>query len=99
MDSAVSDASRGWAQLEAHFELHATLFNRFRNTPPRAVIRMWEKGTNEIGEPLTPYERHALVERHCELFGNWPRDWLQQPESSLDYALHNCSWATPRRSP
>ena len=75
MDGADSGAFVGWAQLEEHFQHHAALINRFRNTPPRAVLRMWEAGTNEIGKPLTPCERHALVERHCELFGSWPEDW------------------------
>jgi hypothetical protein len=23
-------------------------------------------------EPLSRFERNALVERHCELFGTWP---------------------------
>jgi hypothetical protein len=36
------------------------------------VLRMWHDGTNERGEPLTAFEREALVERHCELFGCWP---------------------------
>jgi hypothetical protein len=33
---------------------------------------MWEKGVNEGGTPLSEFEREALVERYCELFGTWP---------------------------
>jgi len=31
-------------------------------------LRMWSKQSNENGEPLTRFERRALIERHCELF-------------------------------
>jgi len=27
---------------------------------------------NEHGIPLSQFERDALIERHCELFGTWP---------------------------
>jgi hypothetical protein len=37
------------------------------------VRRMWKSQTNEHGEPLTQFEREALIERHCELFGMWPQ--------------------------
>jgi hypothetical protein len=33
---------------------------------------MWASRTNEAGEPLSQFERDALVERHCELLGSWP---------------------------
>jgi hypothetical protein len=33
---------------------------------------MWKSQANEKGEPLSQFERDALVERHCELFGGWP---------------------------
>jgi hypothetical protein len=33
---------------------------------------MWETDTNEAGERLSEFEREALVERYCELFGCWP---------------------------
>jgi hypothetical protein len=33
---------------------------------------MWRSQTNERGSPLSKFEREALIERHCELFGTWP---------------------------
>jgi hypothetical protein len=30
--------------------------------------------TNERGEPLSQFEREALIERHCGLFGSWPEE-------------------------
>jgi hypothetical protein len=33
---------------------------------------MWRNQTNEGGNRLTEFEREALIERHCELFGTWP---------------------------
>jgi hypothetical protein len=36
------------------------------------VVRMWRSQTNEAGDRLSKFERDALVERHCELFGTWP---------------------------
>jgi hypothetical protein len=37
-----------------------------------AVLDMWTSQTNEDGERLSQFERDALIERHCELFGTWP---------------------------
>src|SRR5262249_36275510 len=34
-----------------------------------AVPRMWKSQTNEDGKRLSKFERDALIERHCELFG------------------------------
>jgi predicted DNA-binding transcriptional regulator AlpA len=36
------------------------------------VMRLWEGGVNEKGNPFTPLELAALVERWCELFGCLP---------------------------
>jgi hypothetical protein len=33
---------------------------------------MWKSQTNEDGKHLSQFERDALIERHCELFGTWP---------------------------
>jgi hypothetical protein len=33
---------------------------------------MWISEINEHGECLSQFERDALIERHCELFGTWP---------------------------
>jgi hypothetical protein len=62
-----------WAKLELHFAHHAALVNRFRAVGPTAVSRLWQAQKNELGERLSQHEREALIERHCELFGNWPR--------------------------
>jgi hypothetical protein len=61
-----------WAQLQTHFALHKRLVRRFRRCEREAVAHMWRTQSNELGEPLTGFEREALVERHCELFGVWP---------------------------
>jgi hypothetical protein len=34
---------------------------------------MWKSQTNEDGKRLSKFERDALIERHCELFGTWPQ--------------------------
>jgi hypothetical protein len=73
-DPVEEDAAtaRLWALLEEHFQHHALLVNRFRGAGPAEVVRMWTSRTNEAGEPLSQFERDALVERHCELLGGWP---------------------------
>jgi hypothetical protein len=60
-------------RLEAHFRKHAAVVERFRHADGGDTIRMWRRGVNEHGQPLTAFEREALVERHCELFGRWPQ--------------------------
>lgn len=61
-----------WAALEEHFQRHAKLVARFRETDRNAVLIMWESQTNEGGTSLSEFEREALIERYCELFGTWP---------------------------
>ena len=61
------------ARLEAHFRKYAAVIARFRHADRGDVLRMWREGRNERGEPLTAFEREALVERHCQLFGCWPK--------------------------
>jgi hypothetical protein len=61
-----------WAALEDHFQRHAKLMDRFKQAGPDAVRRMWSSQTNEDGNHLSQFERHALIERHCELFGTQP---------------------------
>ena len=63
---------QAWEQLDAHFRLQARVVRRFEHAGAAAVRRMWMTGKNELGEPLSAFEREALVERHCALFGNWP---------------------------
>jgi hypothetical protein len=62
-----------WHTLALHFANHIQQVERFRNLGRGAVRRMWASQTNEGGEPLSQFEREALIERHCELFGVWPR--------------------------
>src|SRR5262245_34614926 len=64
-----------WVALERYFDYHAKLVGRFREAGGDAVCRMWSSQTNEDGKPLSHFERKALVERHCELFGTWPHRW------------------------
>lgn len=61
-----------WAALDRHFEHHVRVVERFRGANREAVLRMWTNQTNEAGKRLTQWERDALIERHCELFGTWP---------------------------
>jgi hypothetical protein len=61
-----------WAQLNRHFEYRTTVMRRFKHADRSAIVRMWDAGVNEFGAPLSAFEREALVERHCELFGCWP---------------------------
>ena len=70
-DRAAATA-RVWTLLDEHFRHHARLVNRFRGAGPAEVVRMWTSRTNEAGEPLSQFDRDALVERHCELLGSWP---------------------------
>jgi hypothetical protein len=62
-----------WEALDRHFCHQAQQLDRFRRAGRGAVRRMWVRQTNERGEPLSPSEREALIERHCELFGTWPQ--------------------------
>ena len=61
-----------WIVLDGHFNYHAKLVHRFRKAGGAAVCRMWNNQVNEDGNPVSQFEREALVERHCELFGTWP---------------------------
>ena len=60
-----------WDVLHCHFEYHAKLIARFKEASRVAVQHMWRSQTNERGSPLSKFEREALIERHCELFGTW----------------------------
>jgi hypothetical protein len=61
-----------WAALDEHFQQHGKQVERFRHVGRKAVRSMWSTQTNEDGEYLSQFERDALIERHCELFGTWP---------------------------
>lgn len=61
-----------WAALDEHFQNHVKLVERFRDAGPEVVARMWMRQTNESGHGVSQFERDALIERHCELFGTWP---------------------------
>src|SRR5262249_7677856 len=62
-----------WAALDDHFQHHVRLVERFKEAGPDAVSHMWASQTNEGGKRLSEFEREALIERHCELFGTWPQ--------------------------
>ena len=64
--------SARWAALDVHFRRHAEAVNHFRFAGPGAVVRMWKNQATEDGKRLSQFEREALIERHCELFGTWP---------------------------
>jgi len=61
-----------WNELETHFRHQATLVRRFERANAQLILRMWKTNRNEFGHPLSSFEREALIERHCELFGTWP---------------------------
>jgi hypothetical protein len=61
-----------WAARDDHFQRHVTLIERFKQARADAVARMWKYQINEDGGCLSQFEREALTERHCELFGTWP---------------------------
>jgi predicted DNA-binding transcriptional regulator AlpA len=44
----------------------------YRDLSASQVVRLWEAGTNENGEPLSRFELAALIERWCVLFGCLP---------------------------
>ena len=67
-----SACAPGWAELQDHFRHHASLLRRFARADAEAVAHMWKTNRNEFHEPLSTFEREALIERHCELFGTWP---------------------------
>ena len=48
------------------------MVDRFKEAGREAVLSMWRSQTNEDGQRLSRFEREALIERHCELFGIWP---------------------------
>jgi hypothetical protein len=61
-----------WAALDQHFADHAMAIDRFSHVDHEAVRRMWKNQANEDGKRLSQFERDALIERYCELFGTWP---------------------------
>jgi hypothetical protein len=72
-DQAVETSTAAeWAALDDHFQHHVRLVERFREAGRDAVSHMWSSQTNEAGKRLSQFEREALIERHCELFGTWP---------------------------
>ena len=64
--------AREWERLEEDFRQHASIVTYFRNSNAVAVLHMLKTGVNDVGAYLSQFERDALIERHCELFGRWP---------------------------
>ena len=81
-----------WAALESHFIHHAKLVDRFSAAGPEAVTRMWQSQTNEQGRRLSQFERRALIERHCELFGSWPAHRRGYPSADKREKSVRASW-------
>jgi prophage regulatory protein len=67
-------------------EWNGALLSRFGDAGPSSVIKMWEAGKNEKGEPLSKFEVQALVERWCQVFGFLPPN---------DGAQTSCNQAEP----
>jgi len=85
-----------WAALEEHFQRHAKLVARFRETGRDAVVAMWEGQVNEDGTPLSEFEREALIERYCELFGTWPACTQRAARSIKTHTLADLELADRR---
>jgi predicted DNA-binding transcriptional regulator AlpA len=61
--------------LEEEYAWHKhgqALTARFRSAGAAEVLRMFETGTNEKGQPLSQFECEALCERWCAVFGELP---------------------------
>jgi hypothetical protein len=71
-DENGSGCAREWRLLEEHFRYHALVVDRFKDANAATVVHMCNTETTEKGECLAQFDREALVERHCELFGRWP---------------------------
>ena len=69
IDAMNGPSAAQWDVLDCHFEYHARLVARFKEAGHIAVRQMWRTQINEGGAALTQFEREALIERHCELFG------------------------------
>ena len=89
MNGARAMLQREWARLEEHFAHHASLVDRFSAAGPPAVLGMVRSGRNEQGQVLSAFEREALVERHCEIFGSWPKFEGKQEIDLMDNDLPN----------
>jgi hypothetical protein len=85
-----------WAALEEHFQRHAKLVARFRETGRDTVVAMWEGQINEDGTPLSEFEREALIERYCELFGTWPACTRQAARGIKTHTLADLELADRR---
>ena len=60
-------------QEQYAWHLHEqAIASRFRSAGAAEVLRMFETGTNEKGQPLTQFEAAALCERWCAVFGELP---------------------------
>ena len=56
----------------AEYQRQQSLNARFRKAVPADVLRMFEQGVNENGQPLSQFEFEALCERWCAVFGELP---------------------------
>jgi prophage regulatory protein len=69
---AIAAEDEALREQYAEHKRAASLDARFRHAGPAEVLRMFETGTNEKGQPLSQFEFEALVERWCAVFGELP---------------------------
>jgi prophage regulatory protein len=69
---AIAAQDEAWRQEYAAYKRSQALDSRFQNAGPAAVLRMFEAGVNENGQPLSQFEFEALCERWCAVFGELP---------------------------
>ena len=56
----------------AEYKRVQALDSRFKDAGSADVLRMFEAGVNEKGQPLSQFEFEALCERWCAVFGELP---------------------------
>ena len=69
---AMAAEEEGWQAGYEEYKRGCLLDARFQDAGAADVLRMFETGTNEKGEPLSQFEFEALCERWCAVFGELP---------------------------
>lgn len=90
--------AKQWKDHKTAGDEAAELAARFRHTAPSELIRMWEKGENEKGEPLSDFEAQSMAEAWVRVFGDLPPTTPPLGESPPDAkgGPHSGSQRTPR---
>jgi prophage regulatory protein len=63
-----------WAAQAKDARRTANVCSYFDHLGPHDLIRMWESGKSAKGQPLSPFEFEALVERWAQVFNQLPPD-------------------------